>query len=374
MSGAQATGGAQRHQADLPDDGQSPSTGQRRFGATELPPDMQRVVKKAIVLEWVTLGVMAVTIAAVGIVMGSSQAMRAAWIEDLLSLIPPIAFLVAIRVINRPPSRHRPYGNHRAVGVGHLVASVALLVMGAVLVVDSALGLITGEHPPIGTFHLFGQTVWQGWFMIGVMLLSVPGPVILGRMKLKLAEQLHDKVLYADADMNKADWQTGLATAVGVAGVGLGLWWFDAAAALFVGASILKDGITNVDIAITDLADSRARDLEGTGPHPLISEVEHCAQTTDWVEQAGARVRDEGHVFHVELFVVPRSAGGTAGGAGTGSHAAGARPAPVPVDVRQLEELRERIVDLDWKLEDVVVVPVTELPEEVRPSSPPPSS
>ncbi|SFV20169.1 Divalent metal cation (Fe/Co/Zn/Cd) transporter [Micrococcus terreus] len=368
MSGEQATGGAQRHQADLPDDGRSPSAAGRRFGATELPPQMQRVVKKAIVLEWVTLGVMALTITAVGIVMGSSQAMRAAWIEDLLSLIPPIAFLVAIRVINRPPSRNRPYGNHRAVGVGHLVASVALLVMGALLVVDSALGLITGEHPPIGTFHLFGQTVWQGWFMIGIMLLSVPGPVILGRMKLKLAEQLHDKVLYADADMNTADWQTGLATAVGVAGVGLGLWWFDAAAALFVGASILKDGLSNVATAITDLADSRARELEGTGPHPLISELEHCAQTTDWVEQAGARVRDEGHVFHVELFVVPRSAGGTAGGAGTGSHAAGARPAPVPVDVRALEELRGRIVDLDWKLEDVVVVPVTELPQEVRPS------
>lgn len=362
--------GAQHHQADLPDDGPSPSTGGRRFGATELPPDMQRVVKKAIVLEWVTLGVMAVTIAAVGIVMGSSQAMRAAWIEDLLSLIPPLAFLVAIRVINRPPSPNRPYGNHRAVGVGHLVASVALLVMGAVLVVDSALGLITAEHPPIGTFHLFGHTVWQGWFMIGIMLLSVPGPVILGRMKLQLAQQLHDKVLYADADMNKADWQTGLATAVGVAGVGLGLWWFDAAAALFVGSSILKDGLSNVGTAITDLADSRARDLEGKGPHPLISEVEHCARVTGWVDQAGARVRDEGHVFHVELFVVPQGAGG----AGTGSHAAGARAAPVPVDVRALEELRGRIVDLDWKLEDVVVVPVTELPQEVRPSSPPPSS
>lgn len=38
------------------------------------------------------------------------------------------------------------------------------------------------------------------------------------------------------------------------------------------------------------------------------------------------------------------------------------------MDVRLLEELRERIVDLDWKLEDVVVVPVTELPQEVRPS------
>lgn len=66
--------GTQRHQADLPDDGPSPSTGGRRFGATELPPDMQRVVKKAVALEWVTLGMMVVTITAVGIVMGSSQA------------------------------------------------------------------------------------------------------------------------------------------------------------------------------------------------------------------------------------------------------------------------------------------------------------
>ncbi|MWD30606.1 cation transporter, partial [Aquicoccus sp. SCR17] len=70
----------------------------RRFGATELPPEIERVVQQAKHLEWVTLGVLVVTIVLVAIVMGSSQAMRAAWIEDLLSLIPPIAFLIALRV------------------------------------------------------------------------------------------------------------------------------------------------------------------------------------------------------------------------------------------------------------------------------------
>ena len=44
----------------------------------------------------------------------------------------------------------------------------------------------------------------------------------MGRIKLRYAEQLSDKVLRADADMNKADWLTGLATAVGVLGIGLG--------------------------------------------------------------------------------------------------------------------------------------------------------
>lgn len=95
-------------------------------------------------------------------------------------------------------------------------------------------------------------------------------------MKIKIAEQLHDKVLYADADMNNADWQTGLATAVGVAGVGLGLRWFDAAAALFVGGK----------------------------EHPVIRTETH-ALTCAWVSRAGARIRAEGHVFHTEMFVVP---------------------------------------------------------------------
>lgn len=222
----------------------------RRFGATELPPEIERVVQQAKRLEWATLGVIVVTIVLVAVVMGSSQAMRAAWIEDLLSLIPPIAFLVALRVARMAPTRARPYGSHRSVGVGHLVAAVALSVMGVVLVGDSLLGLVTAEHPPIGTFHLFGHTVWQGWFMMAVMALSVPGPMILGHKKLRLAEQLHDRVLYADADMNKADWQTGVATIVGVAGIGLGWWWADSAAAIFVGVSIVLDGWKNLKEAV----------------------------------------------------------------------------------------------------------------------------
>ncbi|QCU77536.1 cation transporter [Citricoccus sp. SGAir0253] len=318
----------------------------RRFGRTELPPELQQAAHRAIRLEWITLGVLAVTVLVVGLVTGSSQAMKAAWIEDMLSFVPPTAFLVAMRVINRPPSRNRPYGNHRAIGIGHLVAGVALLTMGVFLVVDSAIGLVTGEHPPIGSYHLFGQTIWMGWFMIVVMLLSVPGPVILGRMKLKIADQLHDKVLYADADMNKADWQTGIATAVGVAGVGLGWWWADAAAAIFVGASIVYDGVRNVGTAVTDLADARARTIEGKGEHPLVYRAEDHASSSDWVRQAGARVRDEGHVFHVEMFVVPEP-GAT-------------------VTLERLQSLRDSLAELDWKLEDIVVVPVPELPAEVH--------
>lgn len=318
----------------------------RRFGRTELTPELQDSLRRAVRLEWITVGYLVVAVCLIALVMGSSQAMKAAWIEDMLAFVPPIAFLVAVAVVNKPPSRRRPYGNHRAIGVGHLVAGVALLVMGSYLVLDSALGLIQGEHPPIGTFHVFGQTVWQGWFMIALMLLLVPVPVVLGRLKMKVANELHDKVLYADADMLKADWRTSVGTAVGVAGVGLGLWWFDAAAAIFIGLSIVKDGFRNVSTAITDLADSRARTIDGKDPHPLLEKVEKQARSLDWVEHAGVRMRDEGHVFHTELFVVP-----------TG----GAAQTP-----ERLRNLAEGVIELDWKLEDVVVALVDELPAEVH--------
>lgn len=76
-------------------------------------------------LEWVTLVFLAVTVALVGLTVGSSQAMRAALFEDLLSFIPPIAFLVAVRVIRIAPSERFPCGLHRTVGIGHLVSATS---------------------------------------------------------------------------------------------------------------------------------------------------------------------------------------------------------------------------------------------------------
>ena len=62
-----------------------------------------------------------VTVCLVYVVLGDSQAMKAAWIEDLLSFTPPLAFLIAVRVSRLPPTRRHPYGLHRSIGVAHLV-------------------------------------------------------------------------------------------------------------------------------------------------------------------------------------------------------------------------------------------------------------
>jgi len=154
--------------------------------------------------------------------------MKTAWFEDILSLIPAAAFLVASRVRHQGPDQHFPYGYHRAVTVAFLCAALALFCMGAFLLFDAVSALLAFEHPTIGTVVVLGQQVWLGWLMLPALLWSAPPAAALGRAKLPLAEALHDKVLHADATMNKADWLTAGAAMVGVLGIGLGLWWADA--------------------------------------------------------------------------------------------------------------------------------------------------
>ncbi|WP_166866940.1 cation diffusion facilitator family transporter [Salinibacterium sp. ZJ70] len=316
------------------------------FGIAELPEKQAQSLRRAIRLEWITIAFLAVTVTLVFLVLGNSQAMRAAWIEDLLSFIPPIAFLIAVRVNRWRPTRAHPYGYHRSIGVGHLVSAVALTTMGTFLIITSAAGLVRLEHPTIGTVELFGQSIWLGWLMIGVMAATALPPVFIGRIKMALAKDLHNKVLYADADMNKADWMTAIGTIVGVSGIGLGIWWLDGAAALFIAGSILWDGVRNLKAAILDLMDERATTFDERRPHPVAAEIEGYLRSLPWVAEAGCRVRDQGHVFHVEAFVVPRR-----------------RRMP---KVAELERAREACIRVDWKAADVVIVPVPVLPAVVR--------
>jgi len=315
------------------------------MGRTDLPPEQQEAMRKAVRWEWFTIGYTTVTIVLIALVVGGSQAMKTAWIEDMLSLIPQISFLLALLLIRRRPSRAFPYGLHRAMGVGHLVAGVALLAIGGSLAVESAIGLIRVEHPAIGTVSVFGQTIWLGWFMVAVMTATSIGPFFYGHAKSKLAPLLHNKVLFADADMAKADWTTTVASIVGVLGIGIGWWWLDGAAALFISVGIVWDGYKNARSAILDLIDQRARTHDDAKAQPLIGRIVQELETQPWIADAAVRMRDMGQVFHVEAFVVPRRR---------------------KVSLDQIEDARRAVAEMDWKMQDIVIVPVSSLPEEAE--------
>ena len=312
----------------------------------ELPPDKERVHARAVRLERITIAYLASAIFVIYLTLGASQAMKTAWFEDILSLVPPIAFLIATRVRRRAPDRDHPYGWHRAMSIAYLVASIALFGMGAFLVFDAFTGLASFEHPSIGTVSLFEHEVWLGWLMIPAAAYSAFPAMMIGRMKLPLAKELHDKVLFADAKMNKADWLTGVAAILGVTGIAFGIWWADGLAAAVISGDILHDGIQNIRRAVADLMDASPVRVDASGREQLPSRIENEIKKLAWVREARVRMRDDGHVFFGEVFVVPRNEEGL---------------------TRRLEEARDLALALDWRIHDLVMMPVAELAELADP-------
>jgi cation diffusion facilitator family transporter len=223
--------------------------------AFELPDDLKPVFDKAKKLEWITLFYLISVVGVMYAVMGSSQAMKSATLEDALSIIPSLCFLISSKIYIKDPNKEFPYGYHRVYGIAFLTGALALFGIGMFLVIDSCITLFTADKPTIGSIYIFGHQVWLGWVMIVVLVYSSVPSIILGLKKLPLAKQLHNKILYTDADTQKADYMTAFAAMIGVVGISAGWWWADAAAAILIGISVLYDGITRVKTAVLDLMD-----------------------------------------------------------------------------------------------------------------------
>lgn len=225
------------------------------------PKEIEADISKARRLAWWTLLWIGSIVLVMGSVMGSSQAMRTAWIEDILSMVPAIVLLISLRLERKAPTGRFPHGFDRAHSLAFLVAAVALCAVGGVLLIESLTTLAMAEHVTIPSVELFGQQIWLGWLMIAALAYSAVPPLILGRMKLPVAARAHDAVLHTDAKMQKADWMTGLAGIGGIIGIGFGLWWADAAAAALISLSILGDGVTALRVASSELIDGVPRQL-----------------------------------------------------------------------------------------------------------------
>lgn len=322
----------------------------KHTSAHELPQDRVPALRRARRLEIATLTYMVTAIVLMGLAMGNSQAMRTAWIEDMLVLVPSIAFLVASWIRTRAPNNRFPYGYHRAVGVAFLISAATLAAFGLFLLYSAASTLIKQHHPTIGSVTVFGQVVWQGWLMLPVLAYATVGPLILGRLKMRPARELHDKVLYAEAEMLKADWLSSTAAAVGVVGIGLGWWWADAAAAAVISADILYDGWRNLRAVLGDLMDARPDTADLKGPDPAPDRLVEALKKLPWVREVDLRMRESGHVFFGEVFIVP-------------------------VDERDsLARIREAVEvgqGIDWRISAIVVELVESLQRDVGPDGAP---
>ena len=309
---------------------------------TELPPEKQGALRYATRLEWITLAYQVSVVVAIYFTLGSSQAMKATWIEDLLGLVPPISFLIATKVRYRDPTDRFPYGYHRAVSVGFLCGSLALLVLGLYILYDSAIRISAFEHPSIGIVQPLGEPIWLGWLMLLTLTWGVVPPVIIGRLKLPVARELHDKILYSDAEMQRANWLTAGAAMLGVIGIRFGFWWADAVAAIVIGADITRDGLRTTRQAVSDLMDARPKSVQGDRSEGVPARIENELRSLSWVDDVKVRMREEGHVFYGDALVVVS-------------------------DERELlskiEKATGHITALDWRIYDFVISPASSLDE-----------
>ena len=164
-------------------------TRQQADSGGDLPPRLRETLRRAERLEWWNVFWTISIIAVMGLVLGQSQTMKTAWIEDTLGLVPPIAFLVAARMERKGKRSHKfPFGFERVNGLGFFLAAVALAGTGALLLWDAAMTLIEADHAAVGSVRLFGHDIWLGWLMIAAQVYAMIPPMIIGRKELPLAE------------------------------------------------------------------------------------------------------------------------------------------------------------------------------------------
>jgi cation diffusion facilitator family transporter len=305
-----------------------------------LPPEKKDALRRAVRLEWATICFMVTIVAAIGLTMGASQAMKAAWTEDVLSLIPPVVFLIGTHYRDKPADPQFPYGYRRAVSVAYLCSALALFAMGLYILSDSLIKLVTAEHATIQTVEIFGRRVWLGWLMIAALAYSVVPPVVLGRMKLPLARELHEKTLQTDAEINKGDWLTGVAGVFGILGIAYGYWWADSVAAGVISFEIVKDGVSALKNSVAQLMNKRPSDVETNEKDPTPDKVRSELERLDWVARARVRLREDGDALTGEAFVVPRDESDLLG---------------------RVKHAAEVAHSLDWRLHDINIVPVPSL-------------
>jgi divalent metal cation (Fe/Co/Zn/Cd) transporter len=309
-----------------------------------LPPEKHDSLKRARVLAIVGMIYLASSIAALLIVMGRSQALKTEFVGDAMSLIAPTLFLIGDRLSGRAPTPRYPYGFARAVSAAYLGAALALTTVGVILLLESASKLIGAERPSIGGIGVFGHEIWLGWLALPTLVWSALPSFFLGRAKAKLGDELQDKVLVAEARTFAANWQSATAAMIGILGVAAGLWWCDAVAATIIAIEIARSGLTDVHAALADLMNRRPQAADGDDEEPLPARVTTLLLRQEWVADVVVRIREEGRSFTGEAFVVPVH--------------------DVP-HLDQLERASRDACNLDWRLREMLLAPVSCIPPDL---------
>lgn len=309
----------------------------------EYPSELLPFLRKAKIIEIISVFYLISIIILEYLVMGNIQTMKTVWFEDILSLIAPIAFLVTSKIFFWRATDRFPYGFHNITRIAFLVGSISLMAIGLFLCIDGIKVLIEQKKPDIPFVIIFNRSIWVGYLIILVMSYKIIAPFILGHIKIKLGKTLHDKTLYVDGRTNRADYVAAIGAIFGILLIDMGYWWSDASIAILISITIIYDGLKNTLHAFYDLMDEVPTTIESTERDPLVKKLNDYLLSLPWVSKVKIRMREEGHVCIGEALVIPKDSTQL---------------------IENIAAAMEEINSLHWRIQDFLICPVSKFPSE----------
>lgn len=216
----------------------------------------------------------------------NSMALVADAMHTLSDIVADGFVLWANRKGSEAADANHPYGHGRFETAASLLLGLLLTATGAGILISAAGRLQEiGSLPPVGVV-----AIWAA-------LLTLIGKEGLFRYMLKVAERLRSPMLMANAWHARADALSSLVVAAGITGALLGFPFADAAAAIIVGAMIIKAGIGFAVEAMRELMD------EGLAAEEVAAIRTTLLETPGVIDLHDLRTRRMGHRVLVDAHL-----------------------------------------------------------------------
>jgi cation diffusion facilitator family transporter len=164
----------------------------------------------------------------VGLLTGSLGILSEA-VHSLFDLAASIFTLFAVRTARKPADEEHPYGHGRAENLAAFAEGILLVIIAVVIGFEAIRRLVLGGPPVDPTAYAFV-------LLVGTIVIESGRAVVMRRV----GRAVSSEAMLADSVDRVADVLANIGVLVGLAGVRMGLFWADAAAALLVALVIVR--------------------------------------------------------------------------------------------------------------------------------------
>ena len=198
--------------------------------AERLNSERKRLLRRAVRLEWLTVGWNTVegAIAVLAAVAAGSVALLGFGIDSFVEAVSGAVILWRIGAERRARDAQR---TNRVEGIARRGVALSLWLLALYVAADATVALVNGERPSAS--------------VVGVALLVVSVAVMkwLANAKRAMALALHSHAMEADAAQTDFCWRLSVVALLGLAANGLlDWWWADPVAALGLSGLIAAEG------------------------------------------------------------------------------------------------------------------------------------